>query len=169
MSTAKKARLNQDRKAIALPLFGLSVLWLAMVLGTYTDLFVSDPWSGANGGYDPALESVHASTYLIFAGIAALGICSVLAKSKAERAGSTKLAHAARGFTVVAVVVSLIIGVIFGFGTFGNAMNNAPSGTSHSEMVRVFGVYVPILLDAALLVFVILKAFVGHKEEAEDE
>lgn len=168
MSTTKKARPNQDRKAIALPLFGLSVLWLAIVIGSYTDLFVSDPWSGVNGGYDASLEAVHASTYIFLVGIATLGICSVIAKSKAEKAGNTKLAHAAHGFTLIAVIASLIIGVVFGFGTFGSAMNNAPTGTLHNETVRVLGVYLPILLDAALLVFVILKAFVGHKEDADE-
>lgn len=168
MSTEKTARFAKDRMAIALPLLGVSVLWLALLVAQYTDLFVKNPWQTPTGVYDPSLESVHWSTYLSLAGIAAVAIASVWAKGLAAAAGPTNLAKAAHGFTVIAVIASLIMGVVYGFAEFGNAFGNAPGGTGHNQLVRILGVYVPILLDAALLVFVILKAFVGHKEDENE-
>jgi hypothetical protein len=101
-------------------------------------------------------------------GIAAVGISSVWAKGLAASAQESNRARAAKGFTIIAVIASLIIGVIYGFAQFGNAFGYAPDGVQRNELVRIFGVYVPILLDAALLVFIILKAFVGHKEEENE-
>lgn len=158
----------KDRMAIALPLIGLSVLWLAFLLAQYTDLFVRNPWQTPTGEYDVSLESVHPSTYIFLVGIAAVAFTSVWAKSLAHRAGDTKLAKAAHGYTIIAVIASLIIGVIYGFGQFGSAFGYADNA-QHNQLVRILGVYVPILLDAALLVFVILKAFVGQKADEEDE
>lgn len=168
MNTTKAERFAKDRLAIASPLLGLAGMWLAFLLAQYSDLFVSNPWQSATGGYDVTLETVHPSTYLFLVGIAAVAVSSVWAKSLAAKAGDTNLAKAAHGFTIIAVIASLIIGVVYGFGQFGLAFGNAPSGVNHNELVRIFGVYVPILLDAGLLVFVILKAFVGHKEEEND-
>ena len=168
MKTHTSERFAKDRLAIALPLLGLSVMWLAFLLAQYADLFVSNPWNGRNGEYDATLESVHLSTYIFLLGIAAVAVTSVWAKSLAASAGDTNLAKAAHGFTIIAVIASLIIGVFYGFAQFGNAFDNSPSGTQHNEVVRIMGVYVPILLDAGLLVFVILKAFVGHKEDENE-
>ena len=168
MNTTKARRFAKDRLAIAIPLLGVAVMWLAFLLAQYTDLFVANPWQSADGGYDVSLESVHPSTYIFLAGIAAVAVSSVWAKSLAAKAGDTNLAKAAHGFTIIAVIASLIIGVVYGFGQFGSAFGNAPAGVNHNELVRILGVYVPILLDAGLLVFVILKAFVGHKEQEND-
>lgn len=154
--------------AIALPLLGLTLLWLAALIAQFTDLYVADPWQSATGGYDVALESVHPSTYIMLLGISGLGIASVWAKSLAAAAEPSNLAKAAHGFTVIAVIASLIIGVIFGFAKFGSAFDSMQAGTQHNELVRIFDIYVPILLDAALLVLVILRAFVGHKEDTDE-
>jgi len=168
MSTKTADRFAKDRLAIALPLLGLSVMWVAFLLAQYTDLFATDPWKTPTGVYDASLETVHPSTYIFLVGIAAVGISSVWAKGLAASAQESNLAKAAKGFTIIAVIASLIIGVIYGFAQFGNAFGYAPEGVQRNELVRVFGVYVPILLDAALLVFIILKAFVGHKEEENE-
>ena len=164
-----ESRYGRARIAIALPLGGLVVIWFAMLAALVADLFVRDPWAYSNG-YNVRAESVHASTYLFLFGIAALGFFSVEGRRLALSADESRLTKLAKGFGTVAVIISLIIGVIYGFGNFMGAFNGSgPAGTQHNELYRILGVYLPILLDAGLLVFLILRAFVGQHKEAEDE
>jgi hypothetical protein len=144
-------------------------MWFAMLAALTAELFVRDPWAYSNG-YNVNAETVHASTYLFLVGIAALGFLSVEGRRLAAASDDARPARLAKGFGTVAVIVSLILGVIFGFGNFMGAFNGSgPAGTQHNELYRILGVYLPILLDAGLLVFLILRAFVGQHKEDEDE
>jgi heme/copper-type cytochrome/quinol oxidase subunit 2 len=144
-------------------------MWFAVLAALVADLFVRDPW-GYSDGYHVSAESVHASTYLFLIGIAALGFFSVEGRRLAVASDQAQPAKLGIGFGTVAVIISLIIGVIYGFACFMSGFNgSAPSGTQHNELVRILGVYLPILLDAGLLVFLILRAFVGQHKEAEDD
>jgi hypothetical protein len=148
-------------------------MWLAFLGAQIWDLYNTINPYDSMGNYNPASEQVKVSTYLFLFGIAALGVASVLGKGNSDKVYSGKgtanrLAKASHGFTIIAVIFSLIVGAVFGIGQFGSAFNTF-SNTGHNEIARIFGVYVPILLDAALLVFVILKAFVGKRDGDDDE
>ena len=163
------SRFGTARIAIALPLGGLVILWFAALGAQIADLFVRDPWAYL-GGYQVSAETVRLSTYLVLLGVAALGFFAVEGRRLAASESHERLAKTARGFGTVAVIVSLIVGVIYGFATFISAFSySIPQGMQHNEVVRILGVYLPILLDAGILVFVILRAFVGQHKEADDE
>jgi hypothetical protein len=59
----------------------------------------------------------------------------------------------------------LVGGGIFGIGNFTSSLSGYEYQTG---LIRAFNVYLPILLDAALLIFVILKAFVAPKGEDDE-
>jgi dolichol kinase len=111
-----------------------------------------------------ANQSVHAAVYIFFVGIAALGAASIIGKRIARRLPESRIVKSARGFTTLASIFTLILGVIYGFATF--TMGFSTNGAN--ELVRIFSVYVPIILDAGLLVAVILLSFVARNEGEED-
>ncbi|MFM5905148.1 MAG: hypothetical protein ACKORF_03465 [Micrococcales bacterium] len=168
MNTTLKRLGAPERLAVIYPLGGLVVMWFAFLGAQIWELYNNiNPYDN-NGNYNVASEQVKVSTYLFLLGIAALGVAAVLGKANADKAPESRLAKASRGFSIIAVIFALIVGAVFGIGQFGSAFN-AFQNEPHNQIARIFGVYVPILLDAALLVFVILKAFVGKKDGEDDE
>ena len=168
MNTLEKRWGAPERLAILYPLGGLVVLWLAFLGAQIWDLYNNVNVYDNYGNYNLNSEQIKVSTYLFLFGLAALGVASVMGKAYAEHAHGSRLAKASRGFTIIAVIATLVIGAIFGIGQFGSAFGFG-MGQAHNQLARIFGVYVPILLDAAILVFVILKAFVGKKDGEDDE
>lgn len=165
MNDAGGKRFGRGQVALALPLAGLLVFWVFVVLAQFSSLYVT---YGANyDNYSAQQNQFHLDIYLVLAGLTALGFAAVTARKLSQGLTETRLARAVNGFALVAVFVVLIIATIYGFGTF---MSNAFRGSFDGQgnpvapnlTVRVLNVYLPILLDAALMVFVILKAFVGR-------
>lgn len=165
MNDAGGKRFGRGQVALALPLAGLLVFWVFVVLAQFSSLYVT---YGANYDNYPAQQNqFHLDIYLVLAGLTALGFAAVTARKLSQGLTETRLARAVNGFALVAVFVVLIIATIYGFGTFmSNAYRGAFDGQGNAVApnltVRVLNVYLPILLDAALMVFVILKAFVGR-------
>ena len=165
MKDAGVKRFGRGQVALALPLAGLVVFWVFVLLGQFSSLYVT---YGANYDNYPAQQNqFHWDIYLVLAGLTALGFAAVTARKLSQGLTKSRLARSVNGFALVAVFVVLIIATIYGFGTF---MSNAFRASVDSQgnaiapnlLVRVLNVYLPILLDAALMVFVILKAFVGR-------
>jgi len=63
------------------------------------------------------------------------------------------------------VILALVMGVIFGFATFVESLSRSED---IDISVRLLSTYVPILLTAGLLLFVVLRAFVIKPEVKND-
>jgi hypothetical protein len=73
------------------------------------------------------------------------------------------LARAAHRFNNLGVILSLLAGAIFAIGNFLGAWNQYNS-LGDPPLIRFMNVYLPIILATALVVFVLLQAFVFRKD-----
>lgn len=154
------------KKAIISPLVGLVVGWALFMFAFYADLFVL-PEFDSQGYFVADAQLVRPSTYLFLAGIVVFGLSALygqrLALRARELAGPEQLlARAAHRFTTLTVIIGLVGGAIFAIGKFLNAFNSF-GGQREELVVRLFDVYVPILLATALVVYILLRAFVFRK------
>ncbi len=165
-------------RAIQLPLIGLAFLWVMMVLAQYVDLYREYPTYGINGEQLPYEVTLQWSIYLILLGITGVAVASLLGQRIAlalRVENDSPLAISAHRFNNLFVILSLAGGAVFAIGNFLGAFNTYDSRDA-SPLVRIFGVYVPIVLATALVVVVILFAFVfrkdapdiSHEEKDED-
>lgn len=165
-------------RAIQLPLIGLAFLWVMMVLAQYVDLYREYPTYGINGEQVPYEVTLQWSIYLILLGITGVAVASLLGQRIAlalRVENDSPLAISAHRFNNLFVILSLVGGAVFAIGNFLGAFNTYDSRDA-SPLVRIFGVYVPIVLATALVVVVILFAFVfrkdapdiSHEEKDED-
>jgi hypothetical protein len=169
-------KLNAVQKAIALPLLGEVWGWLffvgailANLVQNRIDYSVSKPYPSM-----PPAEYVHIGTYLFLVAIAGFAIAALAGQrtaiaARTELGESHSLARAAHRFGNLAVVLALAFGAIFAIGNFMGAFGYS-SSTAKNAGIRFFDVYLPILLATALVVYVILRAFVfGAGEHSEGE
>ncbi len=163
--------LELAKKAIALPLFGLVLAWLFFGVAQYLDLVQNDYVNHGRVNYAengaPA-EYVHASVYLLLIAIAIFSLGSLVGqawaiRARVEKGETNRLAHAAHRFATLCVVIGLAFGAIFAIANFMNAFNRF-GGASENLMIRLFDVYVPIILATAVVVFVILRGFVFRQD-----
>lgn len=163
-------RIPLAKKAIALPLIGLFVTWLAFMGASLTDLYVPQQRYDNMGNPLPGQEVVHAAPYLFLVGIAAAAIASLIGqrwalRARKENGEQNKLALAALRFTNLGIILGLAAGTIFAIGTFMGAFNSY-SGRADNLLFHFLNVYAPILLATFLVVYVVLAAFVfGHDAE----
>jgi hypothetical protein len=152
--------ISLAHRAIALPLIGLVIAWAFFMAAQYSDLYVSIDYANA--------PEVKLSTYLFLTGIAAGSIAAMLGQNLAIRARlelgeDNRLARAAHRFGNLAVIIGLAAGAVFAIGNFLSAFNLF-QGRTESLWLRFLGVYLPILLATALVVVVLLRAFVFRKD-----
>ena len=148
------------RLGIVLPLVGVTVAWLSMMIATYMDLELNV--------YNSSLvrPEVRMSTYVVLAGFAlASGLVLWgfrLADASHVSRGDVPLVRAVYRFGGLMVVLALVADVIFAFSTFISSMD---MGWTRSTTIagRTLGVYLPILLDAVLVIFVLLAATIWRK------
>ena len=167
-------KLTQVQKAIALPLIGEVWGWLFFVAAILANQLQFPSNYGVGNRYyvmSPP-ESVHVGTYLFLIAIAGFSFSAIWSqslaiKSRAELGEEHLLARAAQRFATLAVVVALVFGAIFAIGNFMGAFGYS-SSNAQNALVRILDVYLPILLAAAMVVFVILKAFVFRQGEHQD-
>ncbi|MEO0048977.1 MAG: hypothetical protein RL556_309 [Actinomycetota bacterium] len=167
MKTFIQSWTTNERMAIWLPLGGFKLMWWSLLGAAVADLYVSPTMYDNMGNLKPESETVHISVYLWLLAIAFLGLGSAWGRAKAYAAAPSRLAHLAKGFTTVSVIASLIVGSVFGIGTFMSALTSN-TAIQHDLVIRLLGVYVPIILDALLLVAIILWSFVGKGEVDEN-
>lgn len=167
MVNALVKRFGEGRTALILPLAGYVVFWISIVVGSFFNLYepqVQWPYKG-----EPKYpQVVHFAIYSFLVGLTALGISAVYSRRLAVNSTPTRLTKAAGGFALVSVIISLLIGAIYGIVSLLTGINQGGTGQD-TELFRILNLYVPIILDAGLLVFVILKSFVGLHKEGEDE
>ena len=155
------------KRSIISPLVGLMVGWALFMFAIYSDLFVY-PIYDDKGMYLGEAEVVRASSYLFLAGIAVFGFASLagqrLALRSRELAGpEALLPRAAHRFGTLTVIISLVGGAIFAIGNFLGAFNRY-GAREENLLLRLADVYVPILLATALVVYILLRAFVFRKQ-----
>ena len=163
-------RIPLAKKAVALPLLGLLVAWIAFLAAEIADLYVPQPYYDSRGNAFFYEEVVHIAPYLYLLGIASASIASLIGqrwalRARKENGEAHKLSRAALRFANLGVVIGLAAGAVFAIGNFMGAFNNG-SGRAENLVLRLFSVYVPILLATGLVVYVLLAAFVfGHDTE----
>lgn len=165
-------KLTQSQKAIALPLIGEVWGWLFFVAAILANQLQNNQNYGTQYPTYQAAEFVHIGTYLFLIAIAGFSFSAVWSqslaiKARAELGEEHSLARAAQRFATLAVVVALVFGAIFAIGNFMGAFGYSESN-ARNPLVRILDVYLPILLATALVVFVILKAFVFRQGEHQD-
>lgn len=155
------------KRAILLPLVGLVFLWFMMMLAQYVDLFI--PYPAYNDVTGERLDDSYYlqwSVYLILVGITGGAVASLFGQRIAltlRQESDSPMALSAHRFNNLFVILSLVGGAVFAVGNFLGAFNDYDSRNAPA-LIRIFGVYVPIILATALVVFVILGAFVFRKD-----
>ena len=152
-------RIPLPNRAIALPLIGLVFTWALFMVGQWVSMAVAENY---NNGPKPSIFvflaalSVAAVTSLIGQGWA------VAAHNKSDGQGIERAAHR---FTTLTVVLSLAALVIFVLGNFLGSFN---SGNSNRAILdNLVWLYLPIILATALVVFVVLRAFVFQRDDEQ--
>jgi hypothetical protein len=162
--------IKLSKQAILTPLIGLVVGWTLFMFAIYSTLFVY-PIYDSQGTYQGEEQIVQPATYLFLAGIVVFGLLALggqrLALRARELAGPEhSLARAAHRFGNLAVIIALVGGAIYAIGTFLGAFTSF-SDREENLFIRLFDVYVPILLATGLVVYILLRAFVFRKQVAK--
>jgi len=168
-------KLTDVQKAIALPLIGEVWGWLFFVAAIYANQVQNSAYFGV-GVYAPAPtpEYVHLGTYLFLVAIAGFSFAALasqrIAISVRATLGETHaLGRAAQRFATLSIVLGLAFGAIFAIGNFMGAFGSSSSNAQNLG-IRFVDVYLPILLATAMVVLVILGAFVFREgDHAEGE
>lgn len=154
--------VRSAKSAILLPLIGLAIAWLFFMGAIFTDLLITIEQYATENFREQELRW---STYLFLIGITAVSVAALLGQRTAlaiRQRNDFPLARAAHRFANLAIILSLVAGAIFAIGNFlgafGGYDRDAPG------LVRVFGVYVPIVLATALVVTILLLGFVFRKD-----
>ena len=154
--------IRSAKRAIILPLIGLVIAWLFFMVGIFTDQLVMVNQYAID---DFSEQELRWSTYLYLIGISAVSVASLLGQRIAlvlRNSENFPLARAAHRFANLGIILSLLAGAIFAIGNFlgafGGYDRDAPG------LVRIFGVYVPIVLATALVVTILLLGFVFRKD-----
>lgn len=131
----------------------------------WSDLYAPFPRYDNNGNQLDEPQ-VQLSVYLFLVGLTLFSVFALLGQRKAlavravEDSGLAKAAHRANN---LAVILALVAGAVYAIGNFLGAFNNYGSRDA-SPLVRILGVYVPIVLATILVVLLILFAFVFRKD-----
>jgi len=154
--------IRSAKRAIIFPLIGLAIAWLFFMVGIFTDQLVMVNQYAID---DFSEQELRWSTYLYLIGISAVSVASLLGQRIAlvlRNSEDFPLARAAHRFANLGIILSLLAGAIFAIGNFlgafGGYDRDAPG------LVRIFGVYVPIVLATALVVTILLLGFVFRKD-----
>ncbi len=161
--------IKLSKQAILTPLIGLVVAWTLFMFAIYSNLFVY-PIYDAQGMYQGEEQVVRISTYLFLAGIVVFGLLALFGQRLALRARElagleNSLARASHRFGNLAVIVALVAGAVFAIGNFLGAFTSFDR--EENLLVRLFDVYIPILLATGLVVYILLRAFVFRKQVAK--
>ena len=139
-------------RSIALPLVGLVAVWSIMMFANWFAMF-------GQKGYEPTSRLI---VYIYLFGFAVGAFSALIAHGWALKSLALDeqdgLARAAVRFTVLTVVLGLAATTIFALTNFLGAFSS--SSQSSDVLGRLIWTYLPILLATAVVVFVILRAFV---------
>ena len=151
-------------RSIAIPLIGLAIAWLCFMGASLTELLIPQLQFDRFGNPNQTEDIFRISPYLLLLGIAAGSFASLVGqrmaiRSRLEQGESHKLARAALRFTNLGIVIGLAAGAVFAIGSFLGAFNSF-AGRTEGLGMRLLNVYLPIILATALVVYILLAAFV---------
>ena len=156
-------KFAQVNRAIALPLIGLVGAWVFSMAAQWVSI-------ASNEGYGFA-NVARPSTYLFLAGFAVAGFASLIAHGWAQRLQheleGDGLVRAAVRFSTLAVVLSLVVTTIYALTNFLGAFNSSSQSSNIGQ--RFVWSYLPIILATAVVVFILLRAFVFRAAESVAE
>jgi hypothetical protein len=154
------------KTAIRLPLIGLVAAWLLFMIAAYSQLLVQRTvylGDGTSVYPDPRFQL---EIYLFFLGITAFALAALAGQKLALRIrteSDSGLAISAHRLNNLGVVLSLVAGAVFAIASFFGAWDSY-NPSDDPVGLRFLNVYLPIILATALVVFVILAAFVFRKD-----
>ncbi len=145
-------RIALANRAIALPLLGWVVTWILMMTATWVTMALRE-------GYN---AEVRPSTYIYLLSFALASFSALVAHGWAVKAVAANerdtLARAALRFSTFMVVLGLAATTIYALSNFIGAFN---LGSQSSNVgLRFLWTYLPIILATAVVVWVLLRAFV---------
>jgi hypothetical protein len=150
------------RLTVLLPLIGLHLGWITFMVAMWWGMGEEPTYF--NGGYSTQVE-IKVSTYLYLVGIAVFNGFASWAHSRAdhqrlELGEDNRAANATFRFATLSVIVGLVSGAFFAISTF---LASFQGGFNTTVNGRIFGVYLPIVLTTAMVVYVLLRATVFRK------
>ena len=162
--------MQNPHRAVLLPLVGLIAGWVFFMFAAWSNLFVQ-PEYDAQGMWLNEGPIIRPSTFLYLAGIAAFSLSSlqglkISAKLRTQQSQPEGLTLAAYRLGNLSVIIALAGGAIFALANFLGAFGGSTAEGSLHE--RLLGVYLPIVLATALVVVVLLLAFVFRDDRKDD-
>jgi heme/copper-type cytochrome/quinol oxidase subunit 2 len=163
--------IKLSKQAILTPLIGLVVGWTLFMFAIYSDLFYL-PIYDYDGMYTGEAQVVKISTYLYLIGLVVFGLLALRGQQLALHARALSgpeapLPRAAHRFTNLTVVISLVGGSIYAIGNFLSAFSLF-GNENVNLLVRLFDVYIPIVLATVLVIYILLRAFVFRKQNVKE-
>ncbi|CAB4547767.1 MAG: hypothetical protein F2536_03985 [Actinobacteria bacterium] len=158
--------LTQLKNTIRFPLIALIFTWFSFMAAIYIGIRNPQVTYDNNGQPIYPEPYVAMQTYVILLGITVFALVALqsLLKALAIRSkNESSLARASHRFNNLGVILSLLAGSIFAIGNFLGAWNSYDPNND-PVLIRFLNVYLPIILATALVVFVILRAFVFRKD-----
>ena len=150
------------KRALTLALGASSIAWLLFVGARLSNVFVTVGFTADELWGPNAVVIVQPSTYLLFAAIALLCLGGLWAKRLATRAQLddplAALPRAVRGFAATITTIGLACAALAAIYLF--LENFSSPADRFTVMQRVLSAYLPIVLYTALVLTVILAAFV---------
>ncbi|NBR25129.1 MAG: hypothetical protein EBU08_15410, partial [Micrococcales bacterium] len=159
--------MNKSLKVATLfVLLGLTLAWFGFMIANFLGILEGPRYIEPNTYEVGSQALTKGSTYVFLAALVALAGFSGLAYRKADFAVAKKTPGALPvfRFATVGVVVSLVSLVFFALSAFSASFNMF--GSSGTVVDQLTGVYVPIILAAAVCVFLLLSVTVYRKSEA---
>jgi heme/copper-type cytochrome/quinol oxidase subunit 2 len=143
-------------RAIALPLLGWVVTWILVMTANWVAMALHEVYNGS---------LVRPTVYIYLLAFALAGFSALIAHGwavKAVAADETDgLARASLRFSTLMVLLGLAVSTFFALSNFLGAFNSFSSQGQNSNVgLRFVWTYLPILLATAVVVFIVLRAFV---------
>jgi len=144
------------KRATALPLLGWVGTWILVMTAVWVGIVIQE-------GYDGGVA--RPTVYIYLVAFALAGFSALTAHGwavKAVAADETDgLARASLRFATLMVVLGLAVTTFFALSNFLGAFNSYSSQGQNSNVgLRFVWTYLPILLATAIVVFIVLRAFV---------
>ena len=148
------------RLGLLLPLVALTLAWIATITAAFIDL----PYSAGKSA-----PSVRVSTYVVLGGLVVASLLVLwsfkLIDAEHHKSEAVPVVRATYRFSGLMIVIALAFDVIFAFVTFISSFNQSGvfQGAVPTILDRFLGVYLPIIVVAGLIVFVLLQALLFRK------
>lgn len=165
-------KLTLPERAVAVPLIGLFVGWVFLLVGMIVNIYTA-PWPRYSSIGSPidSPEPIRWATYFFLLAVAVVAVSALLGQRLALRSRVVfgeghKLSRAAHRFSNLMVWLGLGLGAAFAIGNFLSAFGGGYGQPRGDVLVRLIGIYIPILLATGLEIFVIVKGFVSRPDLA---